>query len=213
MKVVCFDFDGTLADSFPFIFKSFGYMFEKYLGIKMDQSLFDKISGPDEKGILIKVLKDKYSEACWDEYLKYYDTYSGDSIKLFPGIKEMLISLKSKGVHLVFLTGRSKETATISLKKLGIYDLFEGFYAGSRTGCVKDILLAEVAKDFKLPITNVLYIGDSRQDVLDAKKAGCDLISVLFSNPQWWDEIKKMNPIYATNNKELEDKILNWYAK
>src|SRR5574344_1761084 len=212
-KVVCFDFDGTLADSSKFVFNYFDYIFYKYLKVHMTQELFDKLSGPDEKGFLLIMFKDQYKEEYWQEYLDYYKENSSKYIHLFPGNYEMLHNLKKKGYHLVFLTGRSKETATISLKELGIYDLFEKFYAGSREACVKDKLLKEVAEEYDIPTKNVLYIGDSLQDIKDAKAAGCDLISVLFSNPQWWNDVKKNNPNYVSNTVDLEHKIDEWYQK
>jgi len=212
-KVLCFDFDGTLGDSFAFVFQSFDYIFYKYLKIHMTQKLFDKLTGPDEKGFLLNMFKDQYKEEYWDEFLAYYKENAHKYIKLFPGNYELLESLKKKGYHLVFLTGRSYETATISLKDLGIYDFFEKIYSGSPSGCIKDKLLIEVAKEYQTTSENVLYIGDSLQDIKDAKAAGSPIISVLFSNPQWWSDVKKNNQNYVLNQKELENKIEEWYQK
>lgn len=212
-KVLCFDFDGTLGDSFAFVFQSFDYIFYKYLKIHMTQELFDKLTGPDEKGFLLNMFKDQYKEEYWDEFLTYYKENAHKYIKLFPGNYELLESLKKKGYHLVFLTGRSYDTAIISLKDLRIYEFFEKIYSGSPSGCIKDKLLIKVAKEYRTASENVLYIGDSLQDIKDAKAAGSPIISVLFSNPQWWSDVKKNNPNYAINQKELENKIEEWYQK
>lgn len=213
MKIVCFDFDGTLADSFPFLIYSFGKIFGKYLGVEMNEALFAKLSGPDERGFLMKEFKDQYKEEYWEEYLDIYRSDANKMISLFPGMKEMLFSLKKKGYHLVFLTGRSKETAEISLKDMGIYDLFEAHYSGSIVGCVKAELLNQISNDFKTEPKDILYVGDSVQDIKDSRTAGTNIISVLFSNPTWWEEIKKINPDYAYNAKELEAKIINFMNK
>jgi len=179
----------------------------------MTQELFDKLTGPDEKGIIVNEFKNDYKEEYWQEYLEYYRENSSKYIKLFPGNLELLQNLKKKGYHLVFLTGRSKETGTISLKDFGVYDLFEKLYFGSRKECVKDKLIKEVAATYEIPVKDVLYVGDSLQDIKDAKSAGCDIVSVLFSNPQWWDEVKKNNSNFATSTLELEKKIDEWQEK
>ena len=213
MKIVCFDFDGTLADSFKFLQYSFDKVFYKHLGIHMTPQLFDKLSGPNEKGFLMKEFEDKYEDKYWEEYLSIYKEDANKMITMFPGMKDMLINLKNKGVHLVFLTGRSMETAMISLNDFGIADVFEGYYAGSIEGCVKDKLLKDVANDFKIETSDILYVGDSRQDIKDAKKAGSSIVSVLFSNPAWWEDIKKENPNYVFDTKELEKRILIFLSK
>lgn len=207
MKYVCFDFDGTLADSFDFIFYSFDKFFYENLNIHMTMELFNRLSGPTEEGFLINEFKDKYDPKYWQEYLDLYRKEAHKMIKLFPGMKKMLEHLKSKGYNLIFLSGRSIETAMISLDDLKIKDDFIGYYGGSIEGCVKDKLLLQVSKDFNASPKDILYVGDSVQDIKDAKTAGVNIVSVLFTNPSWWSKIKEMNPNYATNAVELEKKI------
>lgn len=213
MKVVCFDFDGTLANSFKFVLHSFDCIFYKYQGIHMSNALFDKLSGPDELGFIKNQLGDKFKEEYWEEYLNYYRANANKEIKVFSGMVEMLQNLKNRGYHLVFLSGRSKDTSIISLNDLGIFDLFEKHYYGSPLGCVKDIRLQEVINDFKIESKDLLYIGDSFQDILDVKKVKASIISVLFDNPRWWDKIKKENPNFAYNVEELEEKIIEFMEK
>ncbi len=210
MKYICFDFDGTLADSFDFIFYSFDKFFYKNLGIHMDMELFSKLSGPTEEGFLIEAFKDKYDPKYWKEYLELYRNEAHNHIKLFPGMKDVLDDLLMHGYKLILLTGRSIETAMISLQDLNLSGYFVAYYGGSKDKCVKDKLLEQVSKDFNTPTSNLLYIGDSLQDIKDAKKAGANIISVLFSNPSWWDYIKANNPNYATDPEELEEKILQF---
>ena len=213
MKYICFDFDGTLADSFDFILYSFDKFFYKNLGIHMDLELFNKLSGPTEEGFLMEAFKDKYDPKYWVEYLELYKNEAHDHIKLFPGVKEMLDDLLMQGYKLIFLTGRSIETAMISLQDLNLSSYFVAFYGGSKEGCVKDKLLAQVSKDFNTPTSNLLYIGDSLQDIKDTKKAGANIISVLFSNPSWWEYIKANNPNYVSDTEELEAKIIEFMKK
>lgn len=210
MKYICFDFDGTLADSFDFIFYSFDKFFYKNLGIHMDMELFSELSGPTEEGFLIEAFKDKYDPKYWKEYLELYRNEAHNHIKLFPGMKDVLDDLLMHGYKLILLTGRSIETAMISLQDLNLSGYFVAYYGGSKDKCVKDKLLEQVSKDFNTPTNNLLYIGDSLQDIKDAKKAGANIISVLFSNPSWWDYIKANNPNYATDPEELEEKILQF---
>lgn len=213
MKYICFDFDGTLADSFDFIFYSFDKFFYKNLGIHMDMELFQKLSGPTEEGFLINAFGDKYEPKYWQEYLDLYKNEAHNHIKLFPGMKDVLDDLLMHGYKLILLTGRSIETAMISLQDLNLKDYFVAFYGGSKEGCVKDKLLEQVSRDFNVSTSNLLYIGDSLQDIKDVKKAGANIISVLFTNPSWWEHIKANNTNYVFDTKELERKIVEFMNK
>ena len=210
MKYVCFDFDGTLADSFDFILYSFDKFFYENLGIHMDLELFNKLSGPTEEGFLIKAFKEKYNPKYWNQYLELYKREANQHIKLFPGIRDMLDNLLKLNYKLIFLTGRSIETAMISLQDLDLKKYFIAFYGGSKDGCVKDKLLEQVSHDFNTPTKDLLYVGDSLQDIKDAKKAGANIVSVLFSNPSWWECIKANNSNYVSNVKDLEEKIVKF---
>ncbi|HEX6730212.1 MAG TPA: HAD family hydrolase [Pyrinomonadaceae bacterium] len=92
------------------------------------------------------------------------------------GVKEVLISLRNRGLPLVVF---SDYVAESKLKVLGLAEYFDGVYAGERLGFVKPhpALLERIAADFSVRIETVLHIGDRvERDEAAARAAGCQCL-------------------------------------
>ena len=87
-----------------------------------------KLFGPPEDVIIKEWTGSNYDKARED----YYDYYTKNHhlANLFPGIKEVLIYIKSKNVPLAIFTGKGREAATITLRKLKVYDYFDMIITG-----------------------------------------------------------------------------------
>jgi HAD superfamily hydrolase (TIGR01549 family) len=89
------------------------------------------------------------------------------------GVKEVLISLRNKGLPQVVFSDYKSES---KLKALGLAEYFDGVYSGERLGFVKPHpgLLKRIAADFSVRIESVLHIGDRvERDEAAALSAGC----------------------------------------
>jgi HAD superfamily hydrolase (TIGR01549 family) len=89
------------------------------------------------------------------------------------GVKEVLISLRNRGLPQVVFSDYEAES---KLKALELADYFDGVYAGERLGFVKPhpALLKRIAADFSVRIDSVLHIGDRvDRDEAAARAAGC----------------------------------------
>ena len=129
-KVVFFDFDGTLVSTFEIFSKAFSVVEDKYMKRKFDASDWERVSGPNEEGIIKRLVPnaEKARLAFLDyvaDYRKMHNQYLKDFI---PGIREILVSLREKGFKIFVLTGRSVETLKISLELLDGYKYFDGYY-------------------------------------------------------------------------------------
>lgn len=197
-KGVIFDIDGTLTSTNDLIFASFNFITKKYLGRTFTNEEIVKWFGPTEDVILKEFCGENYAKAR-EEYYKFYtdNHYMAD---IYPGMKEILDELKSKGVLLSIFTGKGKEAATITLKKLNIYKYFDLIITGDEVKEHKpspegiEIFL----KKFNLNKDDVIMIGDSPSDVKAAHSAGIKVASVL------WDSLAKhrvlqMNSDYVFN--------------
>jgi len=184
-KGIIFDIDGTLTSTNDLIFASFNFITQKYLGKKFTNEEILKWFGPTEDVILKKFCGDNY-ETAREEYYKFYSEnhFMAD---IYPGMKEILDKLKSSGVLLSIFTGKGKEAATITLKKLDILKYFDLIITGDEVKEHKpspegiEIFL----KKFNLKKTEVIMIGDSPSDVKAAHSAGIKVVSVL------WDSLSK----------------------
>ena len=209
-KGIIFDIDGTLTSTNKLIFASFNFITEKYLGKTFTNEEILKWFGPTEDVILKEFCGDNYEKAR-EEYYKFYsDNHNRFMADIYPGMKEILDELKSRGVLLSIYTGKGREAARITLKKLEIYDYFDLIITGDEVKEHKpspegiEIFLEK----FKLDKNEVLMIGDAPSDIKAAHAAGVKVASVL------WDSLAKhhvlkMNTDYVFNTvAELKQFLL-----
>lgn len=184
-KGIIFDIDGTLTSTNDLIFASFNFITKKYLGKTFSNEEILKWFGPTEDVILRKFCGDDYEKAR-EEYYKFYSDnhFMAD---IYPGMKEILVQLKEQGVLLSIYTGKGREAAAITLKKLSIYEYFDLIITGDEVKEHKpspegiEIFL----KKYHLSKNDVIMVGDSPSDVKAAHAAGVKVASVL------WDSLAK----------------------
>jgi HAD superfamily hydrolase (TIGR01549 family) len=102
----------------------------------------------------------------------------------FPGTREALERLKSKGVRLAVLTNSGRRAASEVLQRAGLQGLFEFVLTRDDTASMKprpEGLTMALAM-LGLPGAQVFYVGDSPYDIVAAKLAGMKIISVATGN-------------------------------
>ncbi len=100
--------------------------------------------------------------------------------EVFPGTRESLLGLKSSGVRLAVLTNSGRKAAQDTLRRANLQDCFEFVLTRDDTESMKprpEGLLQAVLK-LSLPKESVCYVGDSRFDVIAAKRAGVKSVAV-----------------------------------
>jgi len=176
-KGIIFDIDGTLTSTNELIFKSFNHIANKYL----DRTFTDKeiiaLFGPTED-VILKEWCGKNFEAAKIDYYEFYKSHHHIA-NLYPGIKELLDYLKTKGV-----TGKGRQASLITLEELSIINYFDLIVTGddvvnhkpSSEGIMKFVNEHHLRKD------EVLMIGDSVADVRASKEAGIRIASALWDS-------------------------------
>lgn len=182
---IIFDIDGTLTSTNDLIFASFNYVMAKYLNKTLTNNEIISLFGPTEDVILEEWTGANYPHARQD----YYDFYSEnhEMADLYPGILEILTFIKSQNIPISIFTGKGREAAAITLKKLRIYDFFELIITGDDVNEHKpspEGILKFIEK-YKLNHERVLMIGDSPSDIIASRAAGVKVASVL------WDSYSK----------------------
>ncbi len=201
-KGIIFDIDGTLTSTNDLIFASFNFITEKYLGKTYSNEEILSWFGPTEDVILKEFCGENYEKAREEYYRFYSDNHFMADI--YPGMKEILDGLKSQAVLLSIYTGKGREAASITLKKLGIYDYFDLIITGDEVKEHKpspegiEIFLNK----FNLGKDDVIMIGDSPSDIKAAHAAGVKVASVL------WDSLAKDHVL-----KMKSDFVFNTVAK
>lgn len=208
VKVIIFDFDGTLADTLDAIVsitnrlaRNFGYKQtdpEQLAQIRnLNSREIIKQSGVSIFKIpfLLRKLKaDLHNEI---PYLCPID-----------GIKEALINLKNEGHLLGILTSNSEDNVKLFLKKHGMENLFSFIYSES-TLFSKHKVLQKFMKQHKLYPDEVVYVGDETRDIESSKKIKVKVIAVSWGfNTR--EALAKQNPDFLIHKpSELLDVMDN----
>lgn len=188
MKHYLFDFDGTLCDTKRGILNGIEYMFNEldvkikltpeemeplFIGPPLNEALSPYFPG-DESGLhlAIKTFRD------------YYNKTGVLENELYPGIKNMLCTLKERNVSLYIVSSKPDCFIKIILEMHGISDLFKGIYSpGLKEGSLTkfDLItsaLTEIKEKDSDPL--VLMIGDRKYDIDGAHEAGISGVGVLW---------------------------------
>ena len=195
-KAVVFDFDGTLASTFKIVSKAFECVEENFMHRKFTNEDWERISGPNEEGIINRLIENPLdAKKAFDDYIRDYEKYHDECLKDFiPGIRAILTKLNNLGFFVFLLTGRSKESLDISLKKLEGYQYFKNFYWGSSTGHVKDINLLKILNEYNLKKEDVIYVGDTKDDIDQCRQVDIDIISVVYDDFASHTNFEELNP-------------------
>ena len=176
-RLIAFDFDGTLADSFPFFIEVFGSLADAHGFARIDHADIDKLRGYDAKSLMRHVGLPLWKFPQVGAHFKRLMAADIARIKLFEGMAETLQQLAAAGVELAVVSSNSvdnvrtvlgAEAALITHFECGV-DLF-----GKRHK------LRQLLTRSALPRHEVLSIGDELRD-LEAARA----VSIPFGAVAW----------------------------
>jgi pyrophosphatase PpaX len=176
-RVVLFDWDGTLVDSYAADHLAYLEMF-RAMGIAWDAKKFERHYSPDWHQVYraAGLPQDKWTEA--DRLWRF--AYSREKPLLLPGALEVLQLLR-RDFCLAIVTGGSRARVR---KQIRSFELAEHF---STCVCVEDAShrkphpapLELALKHLRASPEEAIYIGDAPEDIEMAKRAGVRSIGVL----------------------------------
>lgn len=113
---------------------------------------------------------------------KHYATTIQSGSKLFPGVKEGLAALAATGMPMAIVTNKPTPFVKPLLASLGIADHFSLIIGGDDVLAKKPhpAPLFLVLGTFGLLQKELLFVGDSRNDILAARAAGCPSVGMTF---------------------------------
>lgn len=168
---VIFDLDGTLADTMSVCLQAFQETLQYYSGSCISLDELYPMFGPSEEGILRLLLPDQ-GPGAYHRYLASYQKFHQDCKHLFPGVDDLLDVLSSKGVRTAIATGKSPETAEISIQALGLASRVERLETGFIDRGDKPELIRRILAEWKMPSSRAAYVGDVPSDLQAAELVG-----------------------------------------
>lgn len=166
VKLVIFDWDGTLFDSVGQIVASLQFAAQQF-----NQPLADA----DAKSIIglglpevAQRLFPAVPELHADILQAYSEHYVANSVEdaWFEGVSEMLYALKDQGIKLAVATGKSRKGLDRVLKQTNSLELFHATRAASETRSKPDpLMLAEILAETGIHAHEAIMVGDTSYDL------------------------------------------------
>jgi len=180
LKLLIFDLDGTLIDSVPDLTDAINKTFDE-LGInKVTEEEVRNYLGNGAKTLIERALKNDNTEL-FQKALKIFKNHYKNSVcvktSLYPGVKETLEKIPHKKA---IVTNKPYEFVGEILKTLEIDEHFEMYIGGESLPEKKPspLPLLYVCEQMGYKPQNCIMIGDSKNDVIAAKKANIKSVAV-----------------------------------
>jgi phosphoglycolate phosphatase len=214
MKLIVFDWDGTLADSTALIVRALQQSCrDMQLPIPSD-TLARYVIGLGLRDTLTTVAP-TLTEARYPDMVAAFKKNfleGEDDIVLFDGVTDMLTRLNDAGALLGIATGKSRPGLDRALNKLGIKHQFVASRCADE-GRPKPHpeMLLHVVNTCGADLDRTLMVGDTTHDMQLAANAGVRALAVSYG-------AHDAEPLFATNPiavvgtiPELHTRLLHWY--
>ncbi|GEP24539.1 HAD family hydrolase [Lentilactobacillus diolivorans] len=191
-KVVAFDLDGTIAETFPVIFDSFRKIVYKYTNKLVDDKTILATFGANEIGMLKKLIPDAPKNILDDFYKKYRESHR-QLTKPFDGITKLIDWLKNNDVIIPMVTGKGSISSQISLEQLGMSDTFSPVLIGSADGPNKIDNFKKLLKQYQITPDEMAYVADTVGDVKACREVEIACYSAAWSKYADAEKLKLVN--------------------
>lgn len=200
-KLIIFDLDGTLADAYKAIEKSFNYTMSRLGYPKRGPLRIKRAVGWGDANLFKPFLKEKDLGAA----LKIYRIHHKNSLlkytHLLPGAKKVLQYFKAQGMKLAIASNRPTAFTKIIIKHLKVNKYFDVVLCADKLKNIKPHpqILRKIMKKFSLSPQDTIYVGDMGIDVQAGNNAGVKTIAVTTGSSKK-NEIREQKPFMIISN-------------
>lgn len=200
-QCIIFDMDGTLTQTNQLIFDSFNHIAELYQGKRYSEPEITAMFGPPEEGALVTIVGESRIGPALAEYLAFYRANHSRLARLYPGIREVLELVRSKGRKIALFTGKGTSTTTITLQEFGLTEYFDCVVSGNDVDRHKPSGegIMKILDRFGLKPREALMVGDSVADLKASREARVSMAAVL------WDSYGKERLVAMSPDYQFAD--------
>lgn len=210
-KYVLFDLDGTVSASADGIRLSLEHALDTLGAQKPDLDDYTLYIGPpliDTFRNLCGLPEDK-AELGAKLYRDFYEKEGKYHNRVYDGIGDVAMALRSNGVKTAICTSKQKPVADGVAELLGITDWFDEIVGSTLDNTIKDkkdlipYAVSMLGGDIRTDRRGIAMLGDSRFDAVGAKLCGVDFIGVSYGYGSVDDMLKEGVAAIADSPKEL----------
>ena len=184
------DLDGTLLDTLPDLAAASARMLEALNLPVRSEAEIGRFVGKGIANLVQRCLQASAGPECAQTlqdralalFQGYYFEESGRRTAVYPGVLEGLKALRAQRLRLACVTNKAERFTLPLLQRTGLADYFELVVSGDTLQSKKPEpgQLLHICSQFRLEPEQVLMIGDSTNDALAARAAGCPVICVSY---------------------------------
>jgi HAD superfamily hydrolase (TIGR01509 family) len=201
LQAIVFDVDGMLLDTREFIFQAFEDSLERFGHEVPDRSILAKEIGRSLQACYLAFAPNGDTEALCLAHETFQNTPEKIGlITAFPGVPEMLQTLRENSLHLAVFSSR-KVTLVSSLEQAGIADLFEVIVQGDEVTRHKPHPegLFKALGGLEVQPKHAAMVGDAAVDILAGKAANVALTIGITHGFGTRQELEKAKPDHIVN--------------
>lgn len=175
-KLVAFDFDGTLADSFPWFLETINAVADKHRFKRIEAHELDTVRGYSSRELIAHLGMPLWKVPVVTAEMRRLMTLSAGGIALFDGVPQLLERLQASGIETAIVTSNSLRNVHRILgernaARIRYFECGASLF-GKRAKFRKLLQASGVAP------AQVLCIGDEIRDAQSAASAGLDFAGV-----------------------------------
>ncbi len=197
MDAVIVDLDGTMVDTLGDFVQALQRMLaelpEPFQGFVVEQALVERLVGKGSEHLIKSLLAHidtaqaatknvALFEAAWEAYQRHYPDVNGHYSAVYPGVREALAQWQQAGLKLVCVTNKPTAFAQSLLTEKQLAAYFSGVIGGDAVARKKPdpMPLLHACAQLQTVPARTLMVGDSSNDALAARAAGCPVVLVSY---------------------------------
>ncbi|MET0963070.1 MAG: phosphoglycolate phosphatase [Noviherbaspirillum sp.] len=212
IRAAIIDLDGTMMDTAPDFLVAINGMRTELMLEPVDIAVITNFVGKGTENLVRSILGLDYTpaqvgeryEQALEAYMRHYSAINGKHSTLYAGVAEGLHHMQEQGLRLACVTNKPIAFALPLLEAAGLLPAFEVVYGGDSLPRKKPdpMPLLQVCADFSLAPHRVVAIGDSSNDALAARAAGCRVLNVPYG-------YNHGQPIHEVDSDGIVDTLLD----
>ncbi|MGH7232002.1 MAG: HAD family hydrolase [Nitrospiraceae bacterium] len=190
-RSVLFDFDGTLIDTWRLYLESFRRSLEPHFNRLLTDAEILAYQPSAERRLFSRVIENGNVGGYFESFLAHYRAlHETHNEGLYPGVRDMLGSLRAQGCRLGIVTGKSRAAWNLTFAATGL-PAFDVVITDDDVAHPKPHPEGLLAALQTVPATpdDTLYVGDSLLDCQAAHAAGMPFGAALWAKTAHEQEI------------------------
>lgn len=188
---VFFDLDGTLADTVELILRSFRHTMATHLGeVLPDERWISGMGTPLRTQLRDFARSEEEAAAMLETYTVFQRGVHDESVRPFPGAREVLDELRGRGARIAVVTSKRGEVARRTMEVCGLWDAVDLLVSADDVERGKPdpepVLRALGSLGLEALTGAVLFVGDSPHDLRAGRAAGTWTAAVSWGPFERW---------------------------